>query len=68
MMIYFLFCTDCLQFLEKDGFKEIHFFGDKTSVGGNDYEIFTHPKTVGHTVTSPDDTMKQVQELLAKSQ
>ena len=28
------------QFVEKEGYKEIHFFGDKTSKGGNDYEIF----------------------------
>lgn len=31
--------------------------------GGNDYEIFTSEKTVGHTVTSPDDTQKQCTEL-----
>jgi hypothetical protein len=29
-----------MEFLEKEGYKEIHFFGDKTSKGGNDYEIF----------------------------
>ncbi|WFD02863.1 phosphomannomutase [Malassezia obtusa] len=45
------------------GYKEIHFFGDKTFKGGNDYEIFTHPKVIGHTVTSPEDTIKQLQEL-----
>jgi phosphomannomutase len=32
--------TYCLQFVEKSGYKEIHFFGDKTHKGGNDYEIF----------------------------
>jgi len=58
--------TYCLQFLTKDGFKEIHFFGDKTFKGGNDYEIFEDPRTVGHTVTGWKDTMKQVDELLAK--
>jgi hypothetical protein len=31
--------------------------------GGNDYEIFTSEETVGHTVTSPDDTRKQCTEL-----
>lgn len=54
--------TYCLQFVEKD-FDEIHFFGDKTFQGGNDYEIFTSEKTLGHTVTSPDDTRKQCTEL-----
>ena len=32
--------TYCLQFVEPAGYKEIHFFGDKTYKGGNDYEIF----------------------------
>ena len=31
--------------------------------GGNDYEIFMDSRTVGHTVTSPEDTMKQLKEL-----
>jgi len=53
----------CLQHLEKAGFKTIHFFGDKTSPGGNDYEIFSDPRVIGHTVVSPEDTMKQVKEL-----
>ncbi|XP_067672206.1 phosphomannomutase 2-like [Haliotis asinina] len=56
----------CLQFLEKDNFKEIHFFGDKTMEGGNDHEIFSDPRTIGHTVTSPEDTRKQVSELIFK--
>lgn len=34
--------------------------------GGNDYEIFSSEKTVGHTVTSPDDTQKQCTELFIK--
>ncbi|EFJ52976.1 hypothetical protein VOLCADRAFT_109528 [Volvox carteri f. nagariensis] len=52
--------TYCLQFLQD--FDEIHFFGDKTYPGGNDFEIFTSDRTVGHTVTSPDDTRKQRQQ------
>jgi phosphomannomutase len=58
--------TYCLQFLKKDGFDEIHFFGDKTFKGGNDYEIFEHPDTIGHSVKNPDDTKRQVDEILAK--
>lgn len=53
--------TYCLQFLTE--YDEVHFFGDKTFEGGNDYEIFNHERTIGHTVTSPDDTMKQCKEL-----
>ena len=56
--------TYCLQFVEKDGFDQIHFFGDKTSPGGNDHEIFEDARTVGHTVTGPDDTMEQVKQVL----
>jgi len=58
--------TYCLRFLEQDKFKEIHFFGDKTAKGGNDYEIFESPKTVGHTVTGPDDTRRQVLAVLSR--
>eukprot|EP00088_Acartia_fossae_P061970 TRINITY_DN7458_c0_g1_i1.p1 TRINITY_DN7458_c0_g1~~TRINITY_DN7458_c0_g1_i1.p1 ORF type:complete len:252 (+),score=58.05 TRINITY_DN7458_c0_g1_i1:41-796(+) len=56
--------TYCLQFVEKDGFDTIHFFGDKTSEGGNDYEIFSDTRTVGHTVTSPQDTRDQIKTIL----
>jgi phosphomannomutase len=41
----------------------IHFFGDKTFKGGNDYEIFADPRTIGHSVRDPDDTLSQVKEL-----
>lgn len=58
--------TFCLQFVEKE-FSEIHFFGDKTYQGGNDYEIFESPKTIGHTVTSPEDTIKQCSQLFLTS-
>lgn len=33
---------------------------DKTFKGGNDYEIFEHKDVKGHTVTSPEDTVKIV--------
>lgn len=39
--------------------------GDKTFEGGNDYEIFTHPRVKGHTTTSPADTMSQCKALFA---
>jgi len=53
--------TYCLQFLEE--FEVVHFFGDKTFEGGNDFEIFTSERTLGHTVTSPADTQKQCTDL-----
>lgn len=53
----------CLQFLDKE-FKTIHFFGDKTAPGGNDHEVFEDERTIGHKVTSPDDTMKLLSKML----
>lgn len=53
--------TYCLKYL--DDFNEIHFFGDKTYKGGNDFEIYESERTVGHTVTSPDDTATQCKSL-----
>lgn len=53
--------TYCLRYL--DDFQEIHFFGDKTYNGGNDHEIYESERTVGHTVTSPDDTAEQCKSL-----
>lgn len=54
----------CLHHVARRNFKEIHFFGDKTDPGGNDHEIFADPRTIGHTVTSPDDTKRILKELL----
>jgi len=31
--------------------------------GGNDYEIFTDPRTIGHVVNSPTDTLRILAEL-----
>jgi len=53
--------TFCLKYL--DQFDKIYFFGDKTSEGGNDYEIYTHAKTIGYTVTSPEHTKQIVTQL-----
>lgn len=57
--------TYCLRHLTKvKQFDQIHFFGDKTDPGGNDYEIFNDSRVTGHKVTSPADTKKQLEELL----
>jgi len=55
--------TYCLRHLEKEGFKEIHFFGDKTEKGGNDYEIFNHPMVTGHAVKNPNETLELLRSL-----
>ncbi|XP_052368842.1 phosphomannomutase 2 isoform X1 [Oncorhynchus keta] len=53
----------CLGLVEKDSYKTIHFFGDKTKPGGNDYEIYADPRTIGHEVTCPEDTQRICQDL-----
>lgn len=55
--------TYCLNHIVNENFKEIHFFGDKTEFGGNDYEIFHHPKVIGHAVKSPLDTIQLIKKL-----
>ncbi|KAG9014335.1 Phosphomannomutase [Tulasnella sp. JGI-2019a] len=55
--------TYALKHVEDEGFEEIHFFGDKTYKGGNDYEIFTDKRTIGHAVQNPDDTIRILKEL-----
>lgn len=62
--------TYCLQHVEAeknrpDGvdYTTIHFFGDKTSKGGNDYEIYEDPRTIGHTVQCPEDTLAELKKL-----
>lgn len=56
--------TYCLNHVAEASFDEIHFFGDKTMPGGNDHEIFNDERTIGHTVTSPDDTQQQLKKYL----
>jgi phosphomannomutase len=60
--------TYCLQFLDEKEFTTVHFFGDKTFKGGNDYEIFEHPRTIGHTVTKFEDTIKILDEIFPSSE
>ena len=48
--------TYCLQFVENK-YDEIHFFGDKTDEGGNDYEIYNDSRVIGHHVDSYNDTI-----------
>jgi len=54
--------TYALGRVAEEHFDEIHFFGDKTYKGGNDYEIFIDPRTIGHTVKNPEDTLRILKE------
>ena len=51
----------CLRYL-KD-YDEIHFFGDKTLQGGNDYEIYEDERTSGHSVKNPEETIAILEQL-----
>lgn len=53
----------CLGIVEKDQFNTIHFFGDKTKPGGNDFEIYSDPRTIGHEVSSPEQTIELCRSL-----
>ncbi|KAF2787763.1 phosphomannomutase-like protein [Melanomma pulvis-pyrius CBS 109.77] len=62
--------TYCLNHVEAeknrpDGveYTTIHFFGDKAYEGGNDWEIYSDDRTIGHKVKNPEDTYKQIKEL-----
>ncbi|KAI9808240.1 MAG: Phosphomannomutase 1 [Sarcosagium campestre] len=62
--------TYCLQHVEAEAklpdgvkYETIHFFGDKTAKGGNDYEIYSDPRVTGHAVENPEDTEAQVKKL-----
>eukprot|EP00002_Diphylleia_rotans_P017964 TRINITY_DN3480_c0_g1_i1.p1 TRINITY_DN3480_c0_g1~~TRINITY_DN3480_c0_g1_i1.p1 ORF type:complete len:222 (+),score=54.63 TRINITY_DN3480_c0_g1_i1:871-1536(+) len=59
--------TYCLRHVKEENFAEIHFFGDKTMEGGNDYEIYRHELVTGHAITSPEDTLRQCKELFFKN-
>lgn len=56
----------CLQYLMQNiGHEcEIHFFGDKTTEGGNDYEIYVDSRVNGHTVINYHDTINICKQLM----
>lgn len=53
--------TFCLRFLKE--YEQIHFFGDKTQEGGNDYEIYTSQEVIGHHVSSYHETISQCRDI-----
>lgn len=53
----------CLQFINEND-KPIHFFGDKTDEGGNDYKIYINSSVIGHKVNSYFETINQLNLLL----
>ena len=66
--------TYCLRHIEGEKartgvvYDKIHFFGDKAYEGGNDWEIYSDSRTIGHKVKNPDDTYAQLKDLLKSFQ
>lgn len=58
--------TYCLNFIGDGEYDEIHFFGDKTFEGGNDYEIYNHPRVKGHFTEGPENTMAMCRDLFMR--
>jgi len=56
--------TYCLQHLNLAKYPEIHFFGDRTEPDGNDYCLYVHPRIIGRSVDSPEDTIILIKNLL----
>ncbi|KAF7356856.1 Eukaryotic phosphomannomutase [Mycena venus] len=54
--------TYSLKHVADEGFDEIHFVGDKTQPGGNDYEIYSDRRTIGHSVDNPEHTIRLLRE------
>ena len=55
--------TYCLKFI-KDSYNKIYFFGDKTSKGGNDYEIYNNERVIGNYVKTYNDTINILKYLI----
>ncbi|KAJ6504870.1 eukaryotic phosphomannomutase [Mycena vitilis] len=58
--------TYALNHVADEEFEEIHFIGDKTQKGGNDYEIFADSRTIGHSVSGPEETVRLLKESFLK--
>lgn len=54
----------CLRYVCDGSYDEIHFIGDRVDKGGNDHEIFTDPRIIGHRTTGPDETERILDTLL----
>lgn len=53
----------CLDYL-KNVASNIHFFGDKTAVGGNDHEIYVDERVIGHHVNNYKETIEICKHIL----
>jgi phosphomannomutase len=54
--------TYFLGFVENK-YKKLYFFGDKTDIGGNDYEIYNDSRVIGISVKCFEDTISYLKSL-----
>ena len=59
--------TYCLRHLPEDKYKYVFFYGDKTDEGGNDHEIYAHPRTYGTSVAWFTDTIEDLNKKFLKN-
>jgi hypothetical protein len=52
-----------LRFLPEKEYSRIVFIGDKCFEGGNDWEIFSHPRVEGYAVQNPGETIVVLRKL-----
>lgn len=52
----------CLKHVENI-FNTIYFIGDKTERGGNDFELYSDKRTIGHSVNGPEETKNLISSL-----
>lgn len=55
--------TYCLQFVENN-YGTIYFFGDKTDIGGNDYEIYNDSRVKSFSVKNYENTIDILNEII----
>ena len=55
--------TYCLKYLTE--YENIYFFGDKTDVGGNDYEIFNSDRTISYKTTGVIKTIELLTDIFS---
>jgi len=53
-----------LKVINLNKYDEIHYFGDKYNINGNDYNLINHEDVIGHKVNNPSDTLLILQQLL----
>lgn len=52
-----------MEIVEKYGYTEIHYFGDKYEEDGNDYHLLNHKLIIPHRVNSLEDTIRELDNI-----